>query len=260
MHRLRAILKARRLGADATPPPLPRPDPPVCVVGDLHGRADLLEQMLTRIAQQPGQGKTRIIFVGDIIDRGPDSAGVLARVSALCRADPDRVVCLMGNHERMLLDFLADPARYGPRWIAAGGGETLASYGLSPWARRQGAQAMHSLAADLRAALPADMLDWLTTLPLIWHTGTLAVTHAGADPKVPLEAQSAQRLLWGARKRERPLRNDDIWVAHGHTIVAKPEATGQRIAVDTGAWRSGRLSAAWLDADGLSFIETLIKN
>lgn len=105
----------------AAPPPLPQSDPPVCVIGDIHGRLDLLDALLVQIAKQPAYDKARLIFVGDLIDRGPDSAGVLARVHALHTAHPDRVICLMGNHERMALDFLENPARHGRRWIAAGG-------------------------------------------------------------------------------------------------------------------------------------------
>lgn len=257
MRWLRKLLY-RPSGKDAPAAPLPRPARPICIIGDIHGRLDLLDALLAQIDRRADPAC--IVVVGDMIDRCPDSAAVLARLYQRQRATPDDMICLMGNHERMLLDFVQDPARHGPRWIAAGGAETLVSYGLSPWARRQGPQAMDRLAGDLCAALPPDMLDWLTTLPLIWQSGTLTVTHAGADPALPMDAQPAHRLLWGPRKGEKPVRNDAIWVAHGHTIVAKPEVTGQRIAVDTGAWRSGRLSAAWLDADGLSFIETLSKN
>lgn len=238
----------------------PRPNPPVCVIGDVHGRLDLLDKLLAQIGLRPDHADARIILVGDLIDRGPDSAGVLARVHTLHRAAPERVICLMGNHERMMLDFLDDPVRHGPRWIAAGGSETLTSFGLSPWTRRQGGQAMLDLAAALRAALTPACVDWLTALPLIWQEDLLAVTHAGADPKRPLEQQSEQRLLWGTQAREAQRRHDGIWVAHGHTIVdAAAVVAGQRITVDTGAWRHGRLSAAWLDAQGLSFIEILGK-
>jgi serine/threonine protein phosphatase 1 len=236
------------------PAPLPAPDPPVCVVGDLHGRLDLLEQMLDAIAARDGAGTARLVFVGDMIDRGPDSAGVLRRLHALQLENPARVTCLMGNHERMALDFLAAPARRGPRWIAAGGAETLTSFGLSPYARQGPDNALEALAGAWRAALTPALTDWLTALPLSWQEGTLAVTHAGADPALPLDAQPPERLLWGARRREAALRRDAIWVAHGHTIVDQAHAAGQNIAVDTGAWRSGRLSAVWMDAEGLSFM------
>jgi serine/threonine protein phosphatase 1 len=179
---------------------------------------------------------------------------VLARLFKLQREDPARIHCLMGNHERMLLDFLDDPLRHGPRWIAHGGSDTLISYGLSPFSRRQDDAALQDLAEALHHAIGADMLDWLSALPLFWQEGTLAVTHAGADPALPLETQAAKRLLWGTRKREAPARQDKIWVVQGHTIVGCAHAESQRILVDTGAWRSGCLSAAWFGAKGLSFI------
>lgn len=250
MRWLRAFLSA-------TPPaeaPLPCPETPVCVIADIHGRLDLLEAMLARIAAHPHGKDTRILFVGDLVDRGPDSAGVLARVQALHKAEPTRVICLMGNHERMLLDFLEDPARAGPRWIRNGGAETLSSFDLSPWARRQGPEALEALAEALRAALSAETVAWLSTLPLIWQEGTLAVTHAGADPKRAMEDQPPERLLWGPRKRETARRRDDIWVVQGHVIVPTAHAQDQRIWIDTGAWRTGQLSATWIDSSGLSFL------
>jgi serine/threonine protein phosphatase 1 len=224
------------------------------VIGDIHGRLDLLDALLARIAAQPGGDTARILFVGDLVDRGPDSAGVLARVHALHKADPDRVLCLMGNHERMMLDFLEDAPHAGPRWIRNGGSDTLNSFGLSPWARRANEDALQDLAEALRSALGAEKVDWLTTLPLIWQEGLLAVTHAGADPKRDMADQNPQRLIWGPRKREAAHRSDGIWVAQGHVIVETAHAQDQRIWVDTGAFRSGQLSAAWIDASGLSFL------
>jgi len=259
MRWLRAILNIAR-AAPARSAPLPQLDPAVCVIGDLHGRLDLLDLMLERIAQQPDHEQARIVFVGDLMDRGPDSAGVLARVMALHRANPTRVICLMGNHERMLLDFLNDPARAGPRWLAAGGSETLASFGLSPWARRAAEADMQALAQAFAQALTADAVNWLSALPLFWQEGQLAVTHAGADPNLPLSEQSARRLLWGPRGRESTQRSDGIWVAQGHTIVTTAHAEAQRIALDTGAWRSGLLSAAWIDAKSLIFINVSTRN
>lgn len=135
-----------------------------------------------------------------------------------------------------------------------GGSETLSSFGLSPWARRQEEDALTDLAQALRTALGEELVGWLSALPLIWQEGTLAVTHAGADPARAMDNQSTKRMLWGTRTREAARRADDIWVAQGHVIVQTPVAQNQRIWVDTGAWRSGTLSAAWCDADGLSFI------
>lgn len=238
--------------------PLPRPNPPVCVIGDLHGRLDLLERMLATIAARAGGNAHRVIVAGDMIDRGPQSAEVLHRLAALNRAAPDQVICLMGNHERMMLDFLADAMRNGPLWLANGGDQTLASFGLSPWAPGNGTgptQRLERLAADLATAMTGDLAQWLAALPMHWHEGGLAVAHAGANPDSGIDDQTADSLLWGHPAFPQRRRRDGIWVVHGHTIVPAASAQDGRIAVDTGAWRTGRLSAAWLGEDGLQLIE-----
>lgn len=262
MRLLRDLLsrfgQAPEPGHDA---PLPQPDRPICIIGDIHGRHDLLSLLLVQIkARTTATPAPRMIFVGDLVDRGPNSADVLAQVYARCHSAPERNFCLMGNHERMMLDFLADPTAAGPRWFRAGGDETLASFGLSPWAKPAGVAPearMNHLADALRAALPEGMLNWLETLPLIWQEDRLVVTHAALDPARSPDAQKNHTLLWGHPAFLRQARRDDIWVAHGHTIVETPEARASRIAVDTGAWRSGQLTAAWLDKTGLSFIKAV---
>jgi serine/threonine protein phosphatase 1 len=111
--------------------PLPGVD--TYVVGDVHGRADLLERVLEAIDADIGQIRARnpqLVFVGDYIDRGPDSAAVLRRMLELSTELPNNVTCLLGNHERMMLDFLVDPVSRGPRWLRSGGTSTLESFGL----------------------------------------------------------------------------------------------------------------------------------
>ncbi len=234
---------------------LPRPLHPLCIIGDLHGRADLLELMLATIASRDPEGKARCIFVGDLIDRGPDSAAVLARVHQLCASDPAHYICVMGNHERMLLDFLADPLRHGPRWFVAGGDQTLASFGLTlRYGARTAPEQNRALAAAVRAAMPPMMLAWLKELPLYWQEGAVLVTHAGADAKKALSSHTEAELVWGYI-RHKADRQDGIWVVQGHKIVAQPSVQGTRIFTDTAAWQTGRLSAAWIDQTGLDWIE-----
>ncbi|WP_138935634.1 metallophosphoesterase [Roseovarius arcticus] len=238
--------------------PLPCPQSPICIVGDLHGRLDLLQRMLDAIDARPDAGAHRIVFVGDMIDRGPQSAAILNQLSEMSSAAPGHVICLMGNHERMMLDFLDDPARHGPLWLGNGGNETLASFGLAPWTRNAGVSAdkrLERLGAALAAAMPSEIAKWLKALPLVWREDGLVATHAGADPSRAIEDQSAQTHLWGHPSFLRQKRYDGLWVAHGHTIMDEGHAQSGRIAVDTGAWRTNRLSAAWLSQDGLEFIE-----
>lgn len=230
---------------------LPRPNPPVCVVGDVHGCAALLDRLLTVIAAQPGADRARLILAGDLVDRGPDSAAVLARVRALC--DSGRAVALKGNHEAMALDFLDAPAQAGPAWLANGGDATLRSLGVNPHRRTD----MAALAAAFRAALPPGTESWLRALPLSWREAALAVSHAGADPALPFEAQSDQVLLWGHRDFRRSQRTDGLWIVHGHVITPQVVAADGRIGTDTGAFATGRLSAVWLDQTGMQVLEAL---
>lgn len=220
-------------------PAPPAPARPVAVIGDVHGRADLLEPLLDRIARD--HPAFLPVFTGDLIDRGPDSQAVLRRVRALGAG----AVVLRGNHEQMMLDFLDDPERSGPAWLRHGGVETLASFGIA-------AQDPDAPAA-LRAAL-ADTEGWLRALPLWWLSGTVAVVHAGADPRLPLPAQDPRALLWGHPAFGRFPRRDGIWVAHGHVIVDAPRCARGVISVDTGAWRTGRLGCALISGDGVQFL------
>ena len=240
---------------------LPAPKDPVCIIGDIHGRSDLLDTLVRHLCHEPDPARTRVILVGDLIDRGPDSAGVLARVRDWCAAPAPfaAVGCLMGNHERMMLDFLEDPVSHGPRWLSNGGDATLESFGLSPYRRLPGSAPGSTLVAlrdDLLGALPDGLHSWLLALPLIWQEDHIVVTHAGADPGRPMEAQTSTSLLWGHHSFMTRSRSDGLWVAHGHMITRTPSARNGRIAVDTGAWRTGCLTAAVLNAQGVCFIST----
>ncbi|MDO5703486.1 MAG: metallophosphoesterase [Paracoccus sp. (in: a-proteobacteria)] len=231
-------------------PPLPRPSQPICLIGDIHGRLDLLDQIIGLIAAQPGSETARVVVLGDMIDRGPDSAQVLSHLIGKTRKAPDRWVCLMGNHERMMLDFLADPGK-SRQWLRYGATATLHSYGIGI-----GIDRPLAVAEKLREAMPADHIDWLNGLPLIW-TGEqgLAAVHAAADPARRLNKQKATDLLWGHPDFIHRPRRDGCWIGHGHVITAQPFTANGRISVDTGAWRSGILTAAWMDADELRFIQ-----
>jgi serine/threonine protein phosphatase 1 len=262
---LRSLL-SRKSAPSVSPaqaaPDLPRPERTTYVVGDLHGRSDLLELMLELIdAHIGGTGSVdpKLVFVGDYIDHGPDSAGVVARMRELTRDFPDNVTCLMGNHERMLLDFLADPALRGPRWLREGGAATLHSYridaaDLDPTAPPE---AWADAARRLEKALGEDGQDWLEQLPLSWSSGNLWVVHAGADPARAMPDQTARVLLWGHPEFDSAPRGDDAWVAHGHVERDAPEIHDGRIGVDTAAWATGRLTAVAIKPDGShAFLQT----
>jgi len=240
----------------------PRPEIPTYVVGDIHGRADLLELLLGLIDAHIGGTATtnpHLVFVGDYIDHGPDSAETLARLRELTRDFPQSVVCLMGNHERMLLDFLADPVTRGPRWLREGGAATLWSFRIDPHPLQTSgeADALRDAARRLDAAMPEGLRDWMSALPLSWHSGNLWAVHAGADPAHGMEDQSSRVLLWGHPEFEAVPRSDETWVAYGHTEMERPVFEEGRIALDTGAWRTGRLTACSLRPDGQhDFLQT----
>jgi len=257
IRNLRSILARPRT---VTPSPeaqvnLPRPLDPVYAVGDIHGRADLLERALDLIDAHVGRVGARnpqVVFVGDYIDHGPDSAAVLARVRELAEELPDNVTGLMGNHERMLLDFLADPVTRGPRWLRTGAHDTLDSYGLHSSQLLPGAapDALRATAEGLRAKMGAGMLDWLANLPLSWSSGNLWAVHAAADPQHPMDHQSPRVLLWGHPEFETRPRADGLWVVHGHTPMGTPVTEDGRIGIDTGAWETGTLTTVAILPDG----------
>lgn len=231
-----------------------RPDVPFFAVGDVHGCDRLLDQMLQRLdgLRHP---EALLIMVGDYVDRGEESRRVLRRLFVLSQAAGELMHCLMGNHEKMLLDVLDDPQTHGPRWLRHGGLQTLASYRVQP-VLGDGSEAQWIEMRDrLAAAVGEDIIAWLRDLPLTWQSGNVAVVHAGADPDLPMELQDKATLLWGHPEfRQRP-RPDGLWVVHGHTITEKPRVVPGRIPVDTGAYATGVLTTALVERDQVSFIQ-----
>ncbi len=189
------------------------------------------------------------VLVGDLIDRGEDSRAVIDRVMA-----DDRITCLMGNHEAMALAFLDDPVAQGPRWLRNGGLQTLASFGVGAVHDGADAAGLRRARNSFAQALGEARIAWLRARPLIWQSGNVAVTHAGADPAVALDAQEARALLWGHPDFGKLPRDDGQWVVHGHVIVDAPHAQAGRIAVDTGAYATGRLSAALIEPGRVTFV------
>ena len=234
------------------PPP---PDQPFLAIGDVHGRADLLLELDGLI--EVGYADWPVVFLGDYIDRGEQSRKVLELLMSVYPGDGPITACLMGNHERMLLDFLDDPVERGGRWLRNGGLQTLASFNVAP--PSTGADdplAMEATCQRLARAMGDEMIAWLRALPLIWRSGDVWAVHGGADPALAMDAQQPQTLMWGHPQFMRKARNDGQCVVHGHTVVDAPYAADSRIAVDTGAYATGRLTAAAISADGVEFVQT----
>jgi len=198
----------------------PRPEEPVCLVGDLHGCAGLLGRLLAR--RQQHFPEHRLIVLGDMIDRGEESARVLELLGEESAAG---AVCLKGNHEEMFLAFLDDPVQAGQRWLRHGGLSTLASFG---W---RGIPSDSAARIRAREAVCERMtrgtVDWLRGLPSIWRSGNLVAVHAGLDPALSVEEQEVSTLLWGHRAFERQSRIDGLYVAYGHAVVRLPHARWQ---------------------------------
>ncbi len=241
LSRLAGLVKKQDMGH-------PAPLRPTFVVGDVHGRHDLLKDLLddiTAVTREEGLKDPVTVLTGDYIDRGPDGAAVLRTLFETQKTKPDALVCLRGNHEVMMLDWLDDPSEYMERWIFNGGLDTMASFGVSP-----DDGPVRNVVSMMHNRLGPSMERWLRNLPSVWSSGNLWVVHAGADPRLPMEAQTDQSLLWGHARFLSTPRGDGVWVAHGHTITDEARLVSGRIQVDTGAYYSGKLSAMLVRPDG----------
>jgi len=258
MRGLRDMFGPDRDSAPADMPP-PVTDRPVYAVGDIHGRMDLLEDLLgliDRDARINAIACPQLVFLGDYIDRGEDSARVLEHLMALKADARFEPVFLMGNHERMLLDFLADPAA-GPRWLHNGGLQTLLSFGIGSLASlRPDSDELDRLSRAINAALRGDTIRFLSDLRLSHSTGNVFFCHAGTDPNRALDQQLPSDLLWRRCPASDPPREDGTWIVHGHTPVDAPSAQNGRLDIDTGAYFSGILTAVRLFKGQAGFLST----
>ncbi|ANP45449.1 hypothetical protein ATE48_05720 [Candidatus Viadribacter manganicus] len=226
-------------------------------VGDIHGRSDLLSDMIATlearsIADTRLAGPPLVVFLGDYVDRGRDSAGVLGMLAA---GRPRHCECryLRGNHEHSLLAFLENPlANRG--WVLQGGAETMISYGVRPPAFNGAREDWQKAADDLRAAMPEAHVEFLAGLERYVELGDYAFVHAGVDDTLSLKDQTDEALYWSRAAFMASKRPFSHRVVHGHTPVDQPYADSRRIAVDTGAYASGVLSAARFEGQGVSFL------
>ena len=213
----------------------------IFAIGDVHGRDDLLGQLLAQIDRHAAGRLHQLVFLGDYIDRGPDSAAVVSRLMALQRGRPaGTVICLRGNHEQMALDALAADGGWPFNlWRRNGGNATLRSYGAPEPGPRY---------LDL---IPADHRAWLTGLPLAHQDARRIYVHAGLEPNTPLADQDEEAFLWIREAFLRaPPDSFPAHVVHGHTpewagktSMARPELLSHRTNLDTGAYATGMLTA-----------------
>lgn len=252
---LKSLTQLFRPSAPMPPPPSAPDGERWYVIGDIHGRNDLFAALVEAIEADDaaaGPARTTVVLLGDLVDRGPDSAGVIAM--ARDWQERRKVRLLAGNHEEMFLESFTD-TEVLRHFLRHGGTETVLSYGLdrATYNTLDLAELQTTLA---RIVPPADLAflraaeDWI-------EVGDYLLVHAGIRPLVPLAEQKRSDLLW---IRERFLRHEDAFshvVIHGHTIFDSVDDAGNRIGIDTGAYRTGRLTALVLEGSARRTIQAV---
>jgi serine/threonine protein phosphatase 1 len=226
----------------------------VYAVGDIHGRRDLFEAMIAAIEDDDasrGAAETTVILLGDLVDRGPDSAGVIAAARAWQQRRRVRIVA--GNHEEMfLLSFTKEDVLRS--FLRHGGRETVLSYPIDPQAYAEadfpGVQAL------MREAVPEADIAFLRDFEQAIRIGDYLFVHAGIMPGVPLDEQRHSDLRWIREPFLSHPGDHGLVVVHGHTITEEPQVRPNRIGIDTGAFSSGRLTALCLEGTDRWLIET----
>lgn len=219
----------------------------IYAVGDIHGRADLLGQVHRRIDEdwraRPAERRLEI-YLGDYVDRGPQSAAVITMLRK--RSRTSRIMPLSGNHEAMLLQFL-DGRISDREWLDWGGAATALSYGVNP-----SREAI--LSAALSRAVPLEDVRFLRALRPSFRYGPYFFAHAGVMPDRTLEEQVPDDLLWIRKPFLDHAGPFGAIVVHGHTPNAEPEFRPNRINLDTGAYATHRLSCLRIDAAGAALV------
>ena len=226
----------------------------IYAIGDIHGRADLLDTIADRIARDNREwsGECLTIFLGDFIDRGADSAGVLERLST--NTFPTPIKALRGNHEEMLLRFLGDASAL-ESWRRYGGLETLHSYGIHVADVMRGRN-YEEARVSLLQKMPARHIAFLRETSASIAAQDYFFCHAGVRPGVALDQQDPQDLLW---IREEFLNYSGDFgkrIVHGHTPVEQPSVHENRINIDTGAYTTGILTCLVLEGETVRFFST----
>lgn len=202
-------------------------------IGDIHGCIDKLSSLLEQCRRYLKSQPAHYIFLGDYIDRGPNSCGVIERLMKLQADTRNSVTCLMGNHEDMLLSSI-DNDELKEHWLSNGGVQTLASY-----------------AKQSAAELPREHITWMRHLPTFYNDGLRYYVHAGIDPKRLLSEQQDDDRLWIRGEFLKSDKKFERYLVHGHTPQrsGKPDIRRNRVNIDTGAFLGGPLTAAVFHQD-----------
>ena len=239
--------------AESAPPPAIPAGRRAYAVGDVHGRADLFAALITAVDADDaarGAAQTTIVLLGDLVDRGPDSAGVVALARAWQARRPLRA--LMGNHEEMFLDSF-DSEEVLRQFLRFGGRETVLSYKIDSVTYT--AASLAETQALMRAAVPAGDIAFLRAMEDMVTIGDYLFVHAGIRPGVTLDQQRIGDLRWIREPFTSCKDSLGPVVVYGHTIYEDPEIGSNRIGIDTGAYQSGRLTAIGLEGTNRWLIE-----
>lgn len=222
----------------------------VYAFGDIHGRADLLREMFTVIDADLVRNPVRRaihVFLGDYVDRGPDSAGTLDLL--IERGRRHETICLKGNHEVFMLEVLLDPSKLGD-WSKFGGLPTLMAYGIQPSFNPDSAEQV-ALIEALRKRLPDAHRRFLEGLLPSYICGDFFFVHAGVRPGIPLNEQTEADMLWIRDEFLDSEENFGKFIVHGHTPVREPDIRPNRINIDTGAYATGNLTLLTIQEDSM---------
>lgn len=235
---------------------MPRISQLTYAIGDIHGYDAAFERLIDRIrndAEAIGE-RPRIVTLGDYVDRGPDSRGVLDRILKLEQAEWCDLVAIKGNHEDAVLRFLDEP-EYGRTWGYWGGGRTMANYGIDMPGLNDSEWAWEGTSAAFGRAIDPAHLALLERLPPIAIIDDYLFVHGGVDPDRPLAEQDAETFMYMRGRFLKAEKACDYVVVHGHTPEDEPVNTAWRIDVDTGIYFNGVLTAVRLRGEERAFLQ-----
>lgn len=229
----------------------------IYAIGDIHGRYDLLRELLRKIENfdkgLPSPEKLHVVLLGDVVDRGPNSAQLLRYLKEWSENTRGQVM-LLGNHEEMMVRVHAGERRLLRNWLKVGGRETLESFGLTPPSDAETPDMRFM--DDIAAAMPSDLMDFVRKWPTVARSGDYFFCHAGVRPGIDLARQSKADLIWIRNEFLDSARDHGAVVVHGHSISAEAEFRNNRIGIDTGAYRTGILTALYLEGGERELIAT----